>query len=66
MTVPVDDWYLNALQYEAIAMLLENLGQENKAEYYRSQGKIMFGEAMADRSFDDDQDVVTYRDPVYN
>ena len=65
-TVPIDDRYLNALQYESIAMLLENLGQENKAEYYRSQGKIMFGEAMADRSFDDDQDVVTYRDPVYN
>lgn len=62
-TVPVDDTFINALIYESLAILSENIGDMKKASYFRAMGRVKLDEALIGRS-DYNSDTIKYQDPV--
>lgn len=63
-SIELNDDYLNALIYETIAVLCEQLGVETKAAYYRSQSEMKLLEAQAHRPITNYNQTVTYHNGI--
>lgn len=48
-TVPIEDRYLNALMYEAQAVLLETLGEPKQAQYFHQMSVEKLNEQLANK-----------------
>jgi hypothetical protein len=62
-TVPVNDTFINALIYETLAILSEEIGDVKSALYYRQNGRMKLDEALIARA-SYNSDTIKYQDPV--
>lgn len=62
-SLPVDDTFINALIYEALAILAEEVGNMKDSLLYRQTGRAKLDEALASRA-NYNSDTVKYQDPI--
>lgn len=63
-TVPIEDKYINAIIYEALAVLNESMGNGDGAGYFRNVSKEKLSEAMSNRVIYGNDDTIKYHDGV--